>query len=263
MAGKTEKIGFPGTQGQMLAARLHRPDRQTTHAAIFAHCFTCSKDVSAAARISSMLAAHGLAVLRFDFTGLGDSEGEFAETNFTSNIYDLERAAEWLRTNDLVPSLLIGHSLGGAAVLAAATRIGEVKAVVTIGAPSDPAHIRHWFAHAEDEIRGSGEAEVAIAGRTFRVQKQLLDDLEKHPLTDIIRGMDKALLIFHSPDDTVVDIRHARAIYEAARHPKSFISLAGADHMLSRRADADYAASVIAAWVDRYLGQKTSISSVI
>ncbi|MFQ5581945.1 MAG: alpha/beta hydrolase family protein [Mariprofundaceae bacterium] len=253
MAGKVEKIEFKGSQGQMLAARLHRPDHETAHAAIFAHCFTCSKDVSAAARISSTLAAHGLAVLRFDFTGLGDSEGSFADTNFTSNISDLERAGEWLRTNSLMPSLLIGHSLGGAAVLAAAPRIREVGAVVTIGAPSDPAHIRHWFAHAEDEILDSGEAEVAIAGRTFRVRKQLFDDLDEQSLTDVIQGMSKALLIFHSPDDTVVEISHARAIYEAAQHPKSFISLAGADHMLSRRADADYAASVIAAWVDRYL----------
>jgi putative redox protein len=252
---QSEKIEFRGAQGDMLAARLETPAGPVRAYALFAHCFTCSKDVFAASRIARGLAEQGIAVLRFDFTGLGASEGDFANTNFSSNVDDLLCAVDYLRTEHAAPSILIGHSLGGAAVLAAAGRVSEVKAVATIGAPADPAHVGHLFAPARPEIEAAGEAEVAIAGRSFRIKKQFLDDIEGHRLAESVAAMRKALLVFHAPLDQTVGIENAGEIFQAARHPKSFVSLDGADHLLSRHEDAIYVANVLSAWASRYLGE--------
>ena len=247
------RIEFEGASGHRLAARLDTPSGTPRAYALFAHCFTCSKDIHAASRISSGLAERGIAVLRFDFTGLGASEGEFANTNFSSNVADLAAAAEFLRRDLAAPQILIGHSLGGAAVLAATERIPEARAVCTIGAPADPSHVRHLFSNSAEQIADHGEAEVAIGGRSFRIQQQFLEDLEEQNLSRRIRALDAALLVLHSPTDTVVGIENARRIYEAARHPKSFVSLDGADHLLSSRADAAYVATILSAWAERYL----------
>jgi putative redox protein len=254
MAVLSEKITFPGSTGEMLAARFDRPVGSPRAVALFAHCFTCSKDTLAAGNIARALADAGVATLRFDFTGLGQSEGEFANTNFSSNVADLLAAAEHLRKHYLAPALLIGHSLGGAAVLAAADRMEEVKLVATIGAPADPAHVRRLFAEKAPEIEARGEAEVVLAGRRFRIRKSFLDDIETHASEAAIARLRKALIIFHSPIDAIVDVDNARRIYQAARHPKSFVALDGADHLLSRREDGEYVGSVLANWVLRYLG---------
>jgi putative redox protein len=252
--GKSEKITFVGADGESrLAARLDLPAGKPRAYALFAHCFTCTKDIFAAGRIAEGLTGHGIGVLRFDFTGLGASEGEFANTNFSSNVGDLVAAADWLRRERRAPRLLIGHSLGGAAVLAAAAQVPEATAVCTIGAPADPAHVRHLLHGAADEIEAKGEAKVLLAGRPFRIQKQFLDDIEGHRLEQAIGGLRKALLIFHAPRDQTVGIDNAGRIFAAAKHPKSFISLDDADHLLSRREDAVYAADVIAAWAERYV----------
>ncbi|HJL15373.1 MAG TPA: bifunctional alpha/beta hydrolase/OsmC family protein [Sandaracinaceae bacterium LLY-WYZ-13_1] len=248
-----QRIHFEGTDGQRLAARLRRPPGPLRACALFAHCFTCGKDLRAARVLSDALADRGIATLRFDFTGLGESEGDFAETNFSSNLDDLVAAADWLRREHEAPTVLIGHSLGGAAVLAAAHRIDEVKAIATIGAPADPAHVRALFGEQRAEIEARGEAEVVLAGRTFRIQRQLLDDLAEQCSAERIAALKRALLLFHSPQDTTVGVENARAIYEAARHPKSFVSLDGADHLLGRAADARYVGTVLAAWADRYV----------
>ena len=258
MAPAPEKLMFPGSQGHSLAARWERPAGKPKATAIFAHCFTCSKDVFAASRIARELAARGFQVLRFDFTGLGASQGEFANTNFSSNVQDLLAAADYLRSQGRAPDLLIGHSLGGAAVLAAAGDIPEAKAVATIGAPADAAHVVKHFAAHVDEIRGKGEAQVTLAGRKFHIKKQFLDDLETASFRDRIAKMHKALLIFHAPTDNTVGIENAQAIFEAAKHPKSFISLDGADHLLSRREDAAYVAEVLSAWASRYITGETA-----
>lgn len=250
---RAQKVEFPGSQGGRLAALLELPDATPRAFALFAHCFTCSKDVFAAARIAGGLADAGIAVLRFDFTGLGASEGEFANTNFSSNVEDLLRAADYLRDAHQAPSILIGHSFGGAAVLAAGGRIPEVKAVATIAAPAGPGHVAHLLADARPEIEAKGEAEVVLAGRSFRLRKQFLDDIETHRLAAAIRGLKRALLIFHAPRDTVVGIENASEIFQAALHPKSFVSLDGADHLLTRREDARYVAGVLAAWAVRYV----------
>jgi putative redox protein len=254
---RSEKVTFEGALGDQLAARLDSPDGEPEAYALFAHCFTCSKDIFAASRISSSLTELGIAVLRFDFTGLGASEGEFANTNFTSNIDDLIAACSYLDDQHMAPSILIGHSLGGAAVLAAAGRMPSVKAVCTIGAPADPDHVKHNFGNAIGEIRENGEAEVKLAGRPFLIRSQFLDDIAGQKLEPAIRDLRKALLVFHSPVDQTVGIDNAASIYTAARHPKSFISLDDADHLLSRKADAVYVAGVIAAWASRYLGSKS------
>ena len=250
---QSQKVEFAGSQGGKLAALLELPDGRPRAYALFAHCFTCSKDIFAAARIATSLAEAGVAVLRFDFTGLGASEGEFANTNFSSNVEDLLRAAAYLRDAHEAPSIVIGHSLGGAAVLAAAGRIPEAKAVATIAAPADPAHVSHLLADARPEIEARGEAEVVLAGRPFRIQKQFLEDIEGHRLADAIKGLKKALVIFHSPLDSTVGIENATAIFVAAKHPKSFVSLDGADHLLSRHEDARYVADVLVAWATRYV----------
>jgi len=252
------RVEFPGHRGDKLAARLDKPAGAVRGYALFAHCFTCSKDIFAARRVSQALTAHGMAVLRFDFTGLGSSEGEFANTDFSSNVEDLVGAADYLRDNYEAPVLLIGHSLGGAAVLAAAEHVPEARAVATIGAPSDPDHVRANFHASEDTIREQGQAEVTLAGRKFTITRQFLEDIEQQTLTEKIRGLKRSLLVFHSPVDKVVSVDHARRIYEAAKHPKSFISLDDADHLLSRREDAVYVADTIAAWLRRHMPSEES-----
>ncbi|HLK83977.1 MAG TPA: bifunctional alpha/beta hydrolase/OsmC family protein [Xanthobacteraceae bacterium] len=246
---------FPGSSGAELAARLELPGGAVRAFALFAHCFTCTKDALAARRIASSLAAAGVAVLRFDFTGLGSSEGDFANTNFSSNVDDLIRAADYLRRSYEAPAILIGHSLGGAAVLAAAGRISEAKAVVTIGAPADVGHVLRQLGGSLDEIMSAGEAEVTLAGRRFRIRRSFVEDAGMQRLEDKIRTLGRALLILHAPRDDVVGIDNASRIFLAAKHPKSFISLDDADHLLSRPQDAAYAAGVIAAWAARYLPQ--------
>jgi uncharacterized protein len=250
---KAERTEFGGADGQKLAARIDSPDGPISAFALFAHCFTCGKDVFAASRIAQALTEHGIAVLRFDFTGIGASEGEFANTNFSSNLADLLAAANHLRNVYQPPSLLIGHSLGGAAVLAAASDIPEVRAVVTIGAPSDPLHVTGLFRDNLDQIESTGEAEVQLAGRPFRIKKQFLLDAAGQKLTDKISRLGRALLVMHSPRDNTVDITNAMHIFTAAKHPKSFISLDDADHLLTRRTDAIYVANLIAVWSQRYI----------
>ena len=257
MAIQSEKLEFPNEQGELLAARLDRPAGRTRAYALFAHCFTCSKDVLAAARISAALAEQGIAVLRFDFTGLGGSEGDFANTNFSSNLDDLVCAAAYLKEHFEAPRILVGHSLGGAAVLAAAARIPDASAVATIGAPCDPEHVRHLLAEKEEAIEREGEAEITLAGKTFRVTRQFMHDIAEHPLREAIGKLRKALLVMHSPRDQVVGIDNASRIFTAAKHPKSFISLDQADHLLSRRADSAYVATVLAAWASHYLAGET------
>ena len=261
MSATVERVTFAGSQGDTLAARLDVPAGAVRATAIFAHCFTCSKDILAARRIAGELAMRGIAVLRFDFTGLGASEGEFANTNFSSNCADLIRAADWLRDNVEAPSILIGHSLGGAAVLAVAGDIAEVKAVATIGAPADAAHVADNF-HADlQAIERDGEAEVTLAGRKFRIQKQFLDDIGGQNLASRIAAMKKALMVLHSPLDDTVGIDNASAIFRAARHPKSFVSLDKADHLLTRAEDASYAAEIIAAWSSRFIARQAAPAS--
>jgi len=250
---RTERFQFSGADGQQLAATLDLPDTPPVAYALFAHCFTCGMNVLAARRIATALAAHGIAVLRFDFTGIGASEGEFANTTFSSNVGDLVRAADHLRETRMAPAILIGHSLGGAAVLAAAERIPEAKAVVTIAAPSDPVHVTGMFKDRVEDIRRDGDVEVQLAGRPFRIKREFLDDVAEQNLTTRIGKLRKALLILHSPTDNTVGIDNATHIFVAAKHPKSFISLTGADHLLNQKRDAEYVAHVVAAWVERYL----------
>jgi putative redox protein len=248
-----KKLSFQNRDGEVLAALLEHPATKPAAYALFAHCFTCSKDIAAASRISRALAARGIAVLRFDFTGIGNSEGDFANTNFSSNVADLVCAADHLRENFQAPALLVGHSLGGAAVLAAAGEIPETQAVVTIGAPSDPGHVSHLFESDREEIEEKGSAVVNLAGRKFEIKKQFLDDIAEQSLADRIKRMRKALLIFHSPVDEIVGIDNASAIFQAALHPKSFVSLDKADHLLSRAVDSEYVAATISAWASRYV----------
>ncbi len=249
----TTKATFPGAQGQILAGRLDLPEGPPKAYALFAHCFTCSKDIFAASRVSTALTEQGIAVLRFDFTGLGSSEGEFANSNFSSNVGDLAAAADYLRAEHEAPRILIGHSLGGTAVLVAAARIPEAVAVSTINAPCDPAHMQHLIAAEIDTIWETGEAEVSIGGRKFRIQRQFLEDISSQNLKQAIGSLRRALLVFHSPTDATVDVENARRIFELAKHPKSFVALDGADHLLSRREDAEFVARVLAAWASRYL----------
>lgn len=255
MSTQVQKLEFSGHSGANLAARLDLPNGHVRAYALFAHCFTCTKDILAARRIAAELARTGIAVLRFDFTGLGSSAGEFASTNFTSNIADLVSAADHLRDNYSAPSILIGHSLGGAAVLAVASKIPEVQAVVTIGAPADTGHVIHNFGSDIERIETEGEAEVSLAGRPFRIRKQFLEDVRKTRLVEAVSAMKKPLLVLHSPVDQTVGVENAAEIFQAARHPKSFVSLDRADHLLTRAEDAEFAASVIAGWVARYIAK--------
>lgn len=249
----TERITFTGHSGESLAARLDMPDGPHLATVLFAHCFTCSKDIPAARRIAGRLAAMGMAVLRFDFTGLGHSEGEFANTTFTSNVADIRAAAEYLAARGMAPDMLIGHSLGGAAVLRAASDIKSARAIATLGAPFDPAHVTDNFAGALDSIAQNGEAQVSLGGRPFTIRKDFVDDVNAQELGPIVRDLDQALLIMHAPLDAIVDINNAAGIFSAARHPKSFVTLDDADHLISRPEDAEYAAEVISAWAARYL----------
>jgi uncharacterized OsmC-like protein/fermentation-respiration switch protein FrsA (DUF1100 family) len=254
----TERFQFTGEGGHQLAAALDTPDGPVHAYALFAHCFTCGKDVLAAKRIATALAAKGIAVLRFDFTGLGASEGEFANSTFTSNVADLVRAAAHLRESRAAPALLIGHSLGGAAILAAAGQIPEAKAVVTIAAPSDPVHVTHLFKDQVEDIRKQGKVEVQLAGRPFHIKREFLDDVAEHSLSAYIAKLHKALLVMHSPTDDTVGIDNATKIFVAAKHPKSFVSLSNADHLLSNRRDSSYVADVITAWAERYIEPATA-----
>jgi uncharacterized OsmC-like protein/alpha/beta superfamily hydrolase len=253
MAKTIIRAEFNGGQGAELAARLDLPAGAVRAYAIFAHCFTCSKDLNATRRIASELARLGIAVLRFDFTGLGSSEGEFASTDFSSNIADIGAAAEWLRQHYAAPEILIGHSLGGAAVLAAAPDLDSVKAVATIAAPANAEHVTRSFKMQIDDIRETGEAQVTLGGRQFTIRREFLDDLEGRKVTARLGGMKKALLVLHSPMDDIVGIDNASEIFLAAKHPKSFVSLDAADHLLTDNEDAIFTAGMIAAWVGRYL----------
>lgn len=250
---RSERFEFPNARGEKLAALLDLPSGEIRACALFAHCFTCGKDVHAAKRIADGLKSHGVAVLRFDFTGLGSSEGEFANTTFSSNVADLIAAANHLRETRRAPEILIGHSLGGAAVLAAASDIPEVKAVVTIGTPADPEHVTGLFAEHLADIRERGEIDVQLGGRSFRIRREFLEDLDQQALYERSANLRRALLIFHSPTDDIVGIENAAKIYTAAKHPKSFISLPGADHFLSDPNDAAYVADVLSAWAGRYI----------
>ena len=244
---------FQNSQGELLSGSLELPIGATQSYAVFAHCFTCSKDNPAAARIASALANHGIAVLRFDFTGLGSSEGDFSNTNFSSNLQDLIAVADYLKQHYAAPSLLIGHSLGGAAALAVAHDIPSVKAVITIGAPATAAHVKHLFADSYKKLNDESVVSVQLSGRSFNIKRQFIDDLEKYNSAEHIGALKKALLILHSPVDTIVSIDEAARIYSAAKHPKSFVSLDHADHLLSNPVDSRYVAEVIAAWAKRYL----------
>ena len=252
---RSQRLEFMGVGGEMLAARLDLPDSEPLGYALFAHCFTCSKDGLAPSRISRGLTARGIAVMRFDFTGLGQSGGDFANATFSSNVDDLVRAAAHLREVAAAPQLLIGHSLGGAAVLAAARAIPEVHGVATIGAPSSPAHVASLFGEAKSEIDAAGEAEVILAGRAFRIRKTFLDDIAEQPQKERIAKLRCALIVFHAVTDETVGIDNAREIFDAAKHPKSFIALDGADHLLTKPADAAYVADMIGTWAQRYIDQ--------
>lgn len=252
MPATTERVEFTGSQGHPLAARLELPAGEIHAFALFAHCFTCSKNAVAASRISRALTESGIAVLRFDFTGLGQSGGDFANTNFSSNVADVVRAAEFLREKYRAPSILIGHSLGGSAVLAAASRISDVAAVVTIGAPADPQHIVQLLGSNVEAIERDGVAEVDLGGRKFQIQAQFLRDLEMQPQRERIASLGAALLVIHSPEDDTVSVDNARQIFDAARHPKSFVAIDGASHLITDGRDAMYVATIIAAWVGRY-----------
>lgn len=255
---RSERVEFLGSRGAALAARFEMPLERRRGTAVFAHCFTCSKDIAAATRIARGLARAGLAVLRFDFTGLGHSDGEFANTDFTSNVDDLVAAADFLRAEFEAPSLFVGHSLGGAAVLSAAHRVPELRAVATLGAPHDPAHVSHLFASEEAKIRREGEAVVELAGRPFRIRRDFLDDLEEQEQHERIRDLGLPLLVMHAPEDDVVGIENASAIFRRAQHPRSFVSLDGADHLLTRAEDAQWVADVLGAWAQRYLPEESA-----
>lgn len=255
------QVLFYNKQNESLSGLLELPNARVNCYAIFAHCFTCSKDGIAATYISRALAENGVAVLRFDFTGLGNSAGDFPNTNFSSNLDDLFAAAEFLQENYAAPQILIGHSLGGSAVLAVAKQIESVRAVVTINSPATAEHVKHLFDDAHNEILNNQSAKVSLGGRSFTIQKQFIEDLDRHNTLDHIKELGKALLVFHSPVDQIVSIDEATRIYVAAKHPKSFITLDQADHLLSDKGDANYVAAVITAWVSRYLADSFSSES--
>ncbi len=252
----TEKLTFTGHGGDQLAARLDMPTGPHVATALFAHCFTCSKDIPAARRISARLASMGIAVLRFDFTGLGHSDGEFENTSFSSNIADLMAANAALIAKGMTPNMMIGHSLGGAAVIKAASELDNIKAVVTLGAPFEPDHVALNFAHALPDIERDGSAEVSLGGRPIRIGKSFVDDISKSSLTAALGKLNAALLVMHAPMDTIVDIDNAAQMFLGAKHPKSFVTLDNADHLLTRAEDAEYAAEVITAWSARYLDMR-------
>lgn len=249
----TKKVDFTNSNNEKIGARLDSPDGEIKAYALFAHCFTCHKNLNAVRNISKALTSAGIAVLRFDFTGLGESEGDFADTNFSSNVDDLISAAEFLEADFESPKLLIGHSLGGAAVLMAGSRLPDVKAIVTVGAPCNPEHVTHMLQCSIEEIEANGKANVVLAGRPFTIKKQFLDDLAAQNMTAVIRSLKRPLLVCHSPIDNTVGVDNAGHIFGSALHPKSFLSLDKADHLLTNGADATYAGGMIAAWVTPYL----------
>ncbi|MDX1462209.1 MAG: alpha/beta fold hydrolase, partial [Marinirhabdus sp.] len=258
------KVNFKNQESLTLAGRLELPANQQPHNfAIFAHCFTCSKNLLAVKNVSRALTSAGFGVLRFDFTGLGESEGDFENTNFSGNVEDLIAAADFLEKEYEAPTLIIGHSLGGAAAIMAAAQLPKIKAVVTINAPSHPEHVKQHLEQDIPKIEREGKAEVNLSGRPFTIKKHFLDDLEKQPLNDVVHAFGKALLIMHSPQDTTVAVSNAEELYRAAKHPKSFISLDGADHLLSAKADSLYVGNVIAGWATKYvdLPESNNISS--
>lgn len=249
---KSKNIEFTGALGDTLSAKLDSAEDDNSQFALFAHCFTCSKNLKAVGHITKSLAKRGISTLRFDFTGLGQSEGEFANTNFSSNVEDLVAAANYMESELKAPALLIGHSLGGAAVLHAAHELESVKAVATIGAPSDPSHVKENFEMKLDEIEETGEAEVTLAGRPFKIKKQFLDDLEAAGREDKMSTLNRALLVMHAPMDQTVNINNAAKLYSGARHPKSFVSLHKADHLLTNPDFSQYAGKLIAQWSEIY-----------
>jgi len=250
---QSQQVSFENQNGQALSGILDLPTGEPIAYALFAHCFTCSKNLKAAGNIARAMTGAGFAVLRFDFTGLGQSEGEFADTNFSSNVDDLLTAVDYLDKQHKAPSILIGHSLGGTAVLQAAARVASAVAVATIGSPSEPAHVAKMFAGSEGALRDRGEATVDLGGRPFLMKQQFLDDLEKQNLRTSVGSLRKALLVMHAPLDNIVEIDNASALFGAAKHPKSFVSLDSADHLLSKESDSSYAGRVLAAWASRYL----------
>lgn len=259
-----QNVTFQGKAGQMLTGILELPSNLSPRAmALFAHCFSCSKDIAAARIISRELAAKGIGVLRFDFTGLGKSEGDFADTNFSTNLDDLEAAANWLAEHHSGPDLLVGHSLGGAAVVTVASRLPMVKAVATIGAPSDADHVIHNFGSKLDEIETRGEAEVLLAGRPFTIKKQFVEDVSGAKVRDAVAELRRPLLVMHAPADQTVSIDNASGLFVNAKHPKSFMSLDTADHLLSNKEDAAYAATLICGWVSRYLPAQAQAEAVL
>jgi uncharacterized OsmC-like protein/alpha/beta superfamily hydrolase len=253
----SKKVFFTNKSGERISGRMEMPPNQKPqNYAIFAHCFTCNKNFNAVRNITRALALRGFGVLQFDFTGLGDSEGDFSETNFSGNVEDLIAAANFLSKEYASPSLLVGHSLGGAAVIFAAKEIDSITAIATIGAPSNPKHVKHLFVNSLQEIQESGKAIVNLGGRNFTIKQQFVDDLEKQSLPELIRKIRKAILILHSPQDTTVGIENASEIFTSAHHPKSFVSLDGADHLLSKKEDSQYAGELIASWSRRYIEEK-------
>ena len=250
-----KNVRFENDDGLSLAGILDTPATEPAAYALFAHCFTCSKNLKAANHLSRALVDAGLGVLRFDFTGLGQSDGEFGETTFSSNVKDLVAAATYLESEFAAPRLLIGHSLGGTAVLQAAKHIRSAVAVATIGSPATPAHVGHMFEGVRDELAAKGEAKVTLGGRSFRMKRDFLDDLERHRLPESVGALRKALLVMHAPLDDIVEIANAGELFRHAKHPKSFLSLDNADHLLSRERDSRYAGGVLAAWASRFLPQ--------
>ncbi len=261
MSGTTQKTEFPAASGEKLAAALELPSGRPRAYALFAHCFSCSKDIKAAREVARELRSRGFAVLRFDFTGLGASEGDFANTNFSSNVDDLVQAADFLRREFEAPQILIGHSLGGAASIVAASRMPEVRGVAVIGAPAEAAHVVAHIGEKRDEIERNGKATVALAGRAFTIKKQFLDDLDGQNVINAANSLDRPLLVLHAPFDQTVGIENASALFSAAKHPKSFVSLDSADHLLSKTQDARYAAEMIASWATRYLDDEVEVSN--
>ncbi len=258
---KSKKVKFINSLGYELSASIELPENETPKGfALFAHCFTCNKNFTAVRNIGRSLTDNGIAVLRFDFTGLGESEGEFENTNFSSNVEDLIAAAKFLENNYSAPDILVGHSLGGAAVIFAANQLPGVKAVVTIGALSNPKHVSRLLQSGMEEIIAHGEARIMIGGREFKIKRQFLQDIQEKNMQNSVRKMNKALLVMHSPQDTTVGIENAEQIYKADWHPKSFISLDGADHLLSNKEDSIYVGQMIATWSGKYIAQTTSIS---
>ena len=256
-----QKVTFQNKSGQTLVGRLELPvDRHPHNFALFAHCFTCNKNLLAVRNIGKALTSNGFGVLRFDFTGLGESDGDFSDTNFSGNVADLVAASDFLAQQYQAPSLLIGHSLGGAAVIFAATEIASVKAIATIGAPSNPIHVQHLLKSNIEEIRSKGKAVVNLSGRDFTIKKQFLDDLTTKSLPETVKKLRKPLLLMHSPQDDTVGIKNAEEIYVAAHHPKSFVSLDGADHLLSNKKDSLYVGKVISGWAQRYLEMETEVT---